>query len=166
MLRNRAPRITLLLIAGVFAAFPLAVRTSQVLGSAVYRPKLASSNTVEQFLKHLEPGDDGFPLERQVVELDARLRELSDALRSRRSSVDGVISRLLDTGFRGARLRPGEAVQPTDAPLDVRRATDLPRDATLDARAFGAEFRRLIDDLRDVSVAEFLITSIEPDGDS
>ena len=46
----------------------------------------------------------------------------------------------------------------------MKRAKDLPREVTLDARAFGAELRRLIDDVRDVAVAEFLITSIEPDG--
>ena len=33
---------------------------------------------------------------------------------------------------------------------------------TLDARAFGAELRRLIDDVRDVAVAEFLITPSKP----
>ena len=45
-----------------------------------------------------------------------------------------------------------------------KRATDLPREATLDARAFGAELQRLIGEFRDVTVAEFLITSIEPEG--
>ena len=52
----------------------------------------------------------------------------------------------------------------SQAPLDVKRAKDLPRDPTLDARAFGAELRRLIGDVRDVAVAELLITAIEPDG--
>ena len=48
---------------------------------ADYRPELAVSEAVEPFLKQLEPGTDAFPLERQAQELDARLRELSDALR-------------------------------------------------------------------------------------
>ena len=46
----------------------------------------------------------------------------------------------------------------------MKRATDLPREATLDGRAFGAELRRLADDFRSVAVAEFLVTAIEPDG--
>ncbi len=75
-----------------------------------------------------------------------------------------VTKGLLDPGFRGARLVPLEAAEASQAPLDVKRATDLPRDPTLDARAFGAELRRLIDDVRDVAVAEFLITAIEAEG--
>jgi hypothetical protein len=42
-----------------------------------YRPTLAVPDAMAPFLKHLEPGSDGFPLERQATELDARLRELS-----------------------------------------------------------------------------------------
>ena len=75
-----------------------------------------------------------------------------------------VTKGLLDPGFRGARLVPIEAAEASQAPLEVKRAKDLPRDPTLDARAFGAELRRLIDDVRDVAVAELLITAIEPDG--
>jgi Flp pilus assembly protein TadD len=88
---------------------------------------------------------------------------LSDALRGRGSRAD-VTRGLLDQGFRGARLLPIEGAATGQAPLDVKRATDLPREATLDARAFGAELRRLIDDVREVAAAELLITSIEPDG--
>ena len=47
-----------------------------------------------------------FPLERQAQELDARLRELSDALRGGAARVAGVTKGLLDPGFRGARLLP------------------------------------------------------------
>jgi hypothetical protein len=45
---------------------------------------------VEPFLKQLEPGNDGFPLERQAAELDARLRELSDAIRGGRDRAADV----------------------------------------------------------------------------
>src|SRR6185436_5000759 len=131
---------------------------------ADYRSKLPVSETVEPFLKQLEPGSDGFPLEGQAKELDARLRELSDALRSRAVLATGVTKGLLDPGFRGARLLPIEGAATSQAPLDVKRAMDLPRDATLDARAFDAELRRLIGDVRDIAVAELLITSIVPDG--
>ena len=49
-----------------------------------YRPKLAVPESMQPFLKHLEPGDDGFALERQAKELDGRLEELSNALRADR----------------------------------------------------------------------------------
>src|SRR5438876_2704298 len=159
-----APRAKRLLIAGVLSAFPLVAGTEQVADKAVYRPKLAVSEAREPVLKQLEPGSDGFPLERQAQELDARLRELSDALRAGGAGVAAVTQGLLDPGFRGARLLPIEGAAASQAPLDVKRAEDLPRDLTLDARAFGAELRRLMDDFRDVAVAELLITSIEPDG--
>ena len=158
------PRTKRLLIAGLLSACAVLGGTAQVEEQADYRPKLAVSEAVEPFLKQLEPGNDGFPLERQAAELDARLRELSDALRGGRDRAADVTKGLLDPGFRGARLVPIEAAEASQAPLDVKRAKDLPRDPTLDARAFGAELRRLIDDVRDVAVAEFLITAIEPEG--
>jgi tetratricopeptide (TPR) repeat protein len=129
-----------------------------------YRPTLAVPDAMAPFLKQLEPGTDGFPLERQAKELDARLGELSDALRAGAARAAGITSALLDPGFRGARLLPADAAGTSQAPLEVTRATDLPRDLTLDARAFAGELQRLTGDLRDVSVAEFLITAIDPDG--
>ncbi len=159
-----ALRTKWLLIAGVLSTCPFVGGTAEVQENTDHRPKLAVSETVEPFLKQLEPGNDGFPLERQAQELDARLRELSDALRGGGARVAGVTTWLLDPTFRGARLLPIDGAATSQAPLDVKRAKDLPRDATLDARAFGAELRRLTDDFRDVTVAEFLITAIEPDG--
>ena len=38
-----------------------------------YRPKLAVPESMQPFLKHLEPGDDGFATEGQAKELDGRL---------------------------------------------------------------------------------------------
>src|SRR6266487_6671397 len=79
--RAHRPRTTRLLIACLLSAFSVFGGIAQVEENAHYRPKLAVSETVEPFLKQLEPGSDGFPLERQAQELDARLRELADALR-------------------------------------------------------------------------------------
>ena len=143
-----------LFIAGVLSTLPVVDGTAQVDDQAAYRPKLAVSESVEPFLKQLEPGSDGFPLERQAQELDARLRELSDALRGGGDRAADVTNGLLDPGFLGARLVPVEAAaEASQAPLEVKRAHDLPRDATLDARAFGAELRRLMDDFRDIAVS-------------
>src|SRR5438067_3695473 len=158
------PRTKRLLIAGLLSACAVFRGTAQVEKQADYRPKLAVSESAEPFLKQLEPGNDGFPLERQAAELDARLRGWSEALRVGGAQAAAVAARLLDPGFRGARLLPIEDAADDQAPLAVSRASDLPRDATLDARAFAAELRRLTGDFRDVTVAEFLITAIEPDG--
>ena len=130
---------------------------------AVYRPKLAVPDVSQPFLKHLEPGDDGFPLEREAQEIDRRLAELSGALRAGSSPTSAFIANLLGPDFRGGPLSPTSEPSASAGPLDVRRARDLPREATLDAPAFAAELQRLTRDLRDITVAEFLVTAIEPE---
>src|SRR6185503_8732491 len=105
--------------------------------SGTYRPELAMSEALQPFVTQLEPGSDGFPLERQAKELEERLRELSDALRG--GGLQATANRLLDPDFRGARLLPIDNVEDGGAALEVKRAKELPREATLDARAFGAE---------------------------
>jgi Tfp pilus assembly protein PilF/peroxiredoxin len=130
----------------------------------VYHPKLAVSETLEPFLKYLEPGNDAFTSERQAVELEVRLRELSDSLKADPSRAPGIAQSLLDPQFRGGRLLPVGDTPPGDSPFEVRRAKALPTDLSLDARSFGAELRRLVQDVRAVTVAEFMITSIEAAG--
>jgi hypothetical protein len=83
--------------------------TAQVERGADFRPELAVSETLEPFLKQLQPGSDGFPLERQANELEARLRELSDAFRRAGHQTSAAVNRLLDPDFRGARLMPIDA---------------------------------------------------------
>ena len=138
--------------------------TAQVEQSATYRPELAVSETLQPFQKQLEPGHDGFPLERQANEIEAGLRELSEAIRRGGPQATGTINRLLDPEFRGARLVPVSPAADGLPPLDVQRAKDLPREATLDARAFGTELQRLLGEFREVTVAELLLTSVEPEG--
>src|SRR3954447_14947600 len=153
-----------LLIAGVAAACVLVDLGAQAPGPQT-RPAitLAVPETLQPFLKHLDPGNDSFLLEGQVKDLEARLGELSDAVRAGSTATAAVTTALLEPGFRGARLLPSEQATPSQAPLDVTRATDLPRDLTLDRRAFRSELQRLLEDLRSVTVAEFLITSVGPD---
>ena len=115
------------------------------------------------FLKHLEPGDDAFPLERAVQEIESRLAGLSDALRAGPARTATTIDSLLAPDFRGARLSPAGELPASTSPLDVQRARDLPREPTLDARSFATELQRLTRDLREITVAEFLITAIEPE---
>ena len=151
-----------LLIAGLLTALVPVSGTAQE--TTVYRPALTVPDAMAPFLKQLDPGSDAFPMERQAAEIEARLRAMSDAFRAGAARTSGVMRELLDPGFRGARLLPLEAASATAGPLEVMRATNLPRDPALDARAFSAELQRLTGDLRAIAVAEFLITSIEPDG--
>ena len=161
MNRKCAFSVRRLLLAGALSTLALITGTAQVEQSADYRPALAVSDALAPFLKQLEPGGDEFPLERQAKELDARLRELSDALRGGGPTPTAALTRLLDPDFCGARLLSTDDAVDGQAPLDVKRSKDLPREATLDPRAFGTELQRLIGDSRDITVAEFLITSIE-----
>ena len=116
------------------------------------------------FLEQVQPGKDAFPLEGQAAELEARLGELSEGLRGGRARVAAVLTSLLAQEFRGAPLLPADEPASNESPLQVQRAAALPADATLDARAFGGEVQRLTRDLRDITVAEFLITSLVADG--
>src|SRR5262249_45590893 len=164
MSSGRVLRTKRLLLASLLFMCALVGGAAQVAEQTSYRPQLAVSETLEPFLKQLEPGTDAFPLEHQAQELDARLRELSDALRGGGARAEAVAKSILDPGFQGARLRPMEDAPTGQASLEVHRAKDLPREVTLDGRAFGTELGRLVDDVREIAVAEFLITSIEPDG--
>ena len=161
--------MTPLRVAGLLAALVAvgaAVHTSTAKAgqreSTVYRPKLAVPETAEPFLKHLEPGSDAFPAERDAMQLEARLREFGDSLRASPARAATVLEKLLAADFRGGRLfaverTPRESV----AACEVRRTTALPPELSLDSRAFGAELRRFLADLREITVAEFLITSID-----
>ena len=130
------PRTKRLLLASLLSTCALLDGSAQLQERTSYRPELAVSETLESFLKQLEPGTDAFPLEHQAQELDARLRELSAALRGGGVGAEVVAKGLLDPGFQGARLRPIEDAPAGQAALEVNRAKDLPRDVTLDTRAF------------------------------
>src|SRR3954467_9876454 len=124
-------------VAGLLAASAM-IGGAQSADSGPYPPALPVADTLEPYLKQLEPGNDGFPLERDAHELAARLGELSEAFRASGPRLAAVTARLLDPGFRGGGLLPpGGATR--EAPLVVERTTDLAHDETLDSRAFSAE---------------------------
>jgi Flp pilus assembly protein TadD len=129
---------------------------------ALFRPKLAIPEVVAPFLDYLDPGNDAFATEREAAELEQRLRELGNALRGGTDRVAGFAGSLLASTFRGARLLAPSSTQPSEgkSSFEVVRSTDLPRELSIPARAFGAELRQLIDEMREVTVAELLITSI------
>jgi Flp pilus assembly protein TadD len=154
MNRSRAAAAAAVLIALTCAA--LAAQQSQP--DAVYRPKLAVPESLEAYFKQIEPGNDAFPLERTAMDLEARLRELGAAWRAR--SASGV-ARLLTSDFRGGRLLTDDETKPAaDTAFDVKRVNAAPG-SSLDARAFAAEIQKLVADLKQVTVAEFQITSID-----
>ena len=162
-------RITTRTAGGVLLLLLCFVATARPGGQTVpekteFRPALATPETMVPFLERLDPGGDGFPLERQARELEARLRELSDALRAGSAGLPALARTLLDSSFRGARLLPPDPPSTTQAGLLVARTKTLPADLTLDGRSFGAEMQRLVASFRDVTVAELLLTSIEPEG--
>ena len=127
----------------------------------VYRPKLAVPETLQPFLKHLESGNDAFPAERQARELEARLLELAESLRGGPDRAAKIAGLLLHKEFRGGRLLPASESATTDAPLELRRSNAPSSGPSLDSRAFASELRRLVEDLREVTVTELLITSID-----
>jgi Tfp pilus assembly protein PilF len=130
--------------------------------TSVFRPELAVPESLEPFLKHVEPGSDAFPEERVAQELEMRLGEMGRALRADPGRAANVAGWLLTPDFHGGRLLPIEAAASTrETPFEVRRARTLSPELTLDSRAFGAELRRLLLEMRDVTVTEFLITSID-----
>src|SRR6476660_3804930 len=130
----RAARAARFLVVGVLSAGAIVGGRAQSVDNSRYRPALAVPDALEPYLKQLEPGSDGFPLERDAQDLSTRLGELSDALRAGGARVAAVAARLLDPTFRGARLLPPDGVE-RQAPLIVERTANLPRDEILDGRA-------------------------------
>jgi Tfp pilus assembly protein PilF/peroxiredoxin len=127
-----------------------------------YSPKLEVSDTLRPFLAEIGPGSDLIPDERVAAQLKARLAELGDRLRQSPTRAASVADLLLAPAFRGGRLQPVEEVAVARQPaLQIFRGRTMPRDLVLDGRSFGGELRRLVDGFRQVTVAEFLITSLD-----
>ncbi len=133
---------------------------------ATFRPKLAVPELLAPFLKLVEPGSDEFSEEREVAEITARLRELAERLKAEPRRAARVADWLLAPRFRGGRLTAApETEGARDGSRQVRRAKALSQELVLDSRAFAIELGRLLEDLREASVAEFLITSIAVERD-
>ena len=103
---------------GSGAAAPAGPEADQ---SSYYRPKLATPELVAPFLKHLEPGSDSFPEEREAAEIAARLTELGDRLKASPDRATSVADWFLAPGFRGGRLTtPPSRSSPTSTTTATR----------------------------------------------
>lgn len=128
----------------------------------VYRPALAVPDFVEPFLEQVEPGRDQFTAEGHALALEARLRDFGEQLRREPRRAAAASTGVLAPGFRGAPLLPPQpSGRSAGAAIDVMKAGPMPDDLSLDARTFGTAFARLVEGMRDVQVAEFLITAID-----
>jgi Flp pilus assembly protein TadD/peroxiredoxin len=175
------PALTTRFVGGVLAVVILTAATERVARTgaeaqetAVFRPTLAVPEMLEPFVKHVEPGNDSFSAEREARDIERRLGELSDALRAHPERMATIPDWLLAKEFRGGRLRPPDQATSSggaasgggaSAPpsLEVRNSKEMPHELVLDAAAFSAELRKMVEELREVTVAEFLVTAIDVD---
>jgi Flp pilus assembly protein TadD/peroxiredoxin len=149
------------LIAGPLG--PAGRRDTHATGQAIYyQPRLRGSETLEPFLRHLAPGGDSFPEEKEAEELTARLGQLGRSLRQSPRKAADAPGFLLAAEFKGGRLTPVEETTIVDRPaLQVFRSKSMASALIRDRRSFGGEIAALVADLATVDVAEFLITAIE-----
>jgi Flp pilus assembly protein TadD/peroxiredoxin len=133
--------------------------------AATYRPRLATPEMLEPFLKHLTPGGDAFPDEREAEDIRARLLELGARMKATPGGAFDLSDSLLSPTFRGGRLLPAARGPAADGVLEIRRTSSLPQDLVHDRRSFDSEWRRMLEGVRQVVVAELLITSIDVERD-
>jgi Tfp pilus assembly protein PilF/peroxiredoxin len=127
-----------------------------------YRPKLRVSPTLEPFLRHVLPGSDAFPDEKEAEEIGERLKELSALLRADPGRTQAAAELILSPGFRGGRLTAEKDASVGDgSSFDVARAGALTSDLVRDGKSFVEELTALVRGFETVRVAEFLVTGIE-----
>lgn len=130
-----------------------------------YRPKHRIPTSLESVLKHLVPGRDAFPEEKEAEELAGRLSEMSARLRDHPNRAADAADWLLAPEFKGGRLIPASEVPTGNSPkLEIFRADTIPSDLLLDRAAFRTELSALLADFDSIQTAEFLITRIDVDG--
>jgi Tfp pilus assembly protein PilF/peroxiredoxin len=126
-----------------------------------YVPKRHVPPSLEPVLRHLTPGNDAFPEERDAQELAERLNEVSALLRQSPARVREAVDPLLAPEFKGGRLTPVDEVSLGSPSLEVFRAKTMPSELVRDRSTFGGELSVLVGEFETIQVAEFLITAIE-----
>src|SRR5262245_58200943 len=125
-----------------------------------YAVKRRVPPSLEPIYRHLTPGGDAFPEEKQAQELAARLEQLGALLRASPRRAPEVARLLLAPGFKGGRLGAAARTTAGAVPLELTRADPPSTDLELDGPAFGAELAALVAGLDTIQTAELLITSI------
>lgn len=128
---------------------------------ALFRPDLTTPDALAPFLAQIEPGQDAFPDEALALTFERRLNDLGTWLTSGGHPAP-LPAGLLSADLRGSRLLSVATTSDDagDGPLLVARSAPGFAEATLDARAFAAEFDRLVADMPTLRVAEFLVTAL------
>ena len=126
------------------------------------RPERQVPDSLAPILRHLTPGLDDFPEEKQAGELAGRLAELSALLREGPRNARRGVRGLLAPEFKGGQLTPVEApAADGDRTLEVSRGAAIPPDLTRDRESFGGELEILLAGFDSVAVAELSITGIQ-----
>jgi Tfp pilus assembly protein PilF/peroxiredoxin len=154
---SRVPIVVIVTLAVLWSG--TAGRTVTAASPAAQQMRVPPS--IEAIQKHLVPGADAFPEEKEAAELARRLSELSARLRERPLRAAEIASGLLAPEFKGAALTStDEASLGNDPRLEIFRARTLSTALTVDRAAFAKELAALTADFDSVQTAEFLITAI------
>ena len=158
----RHPRVFPTLLALTIIGTAHAAPPSEPATTSVFRPQLRTPESLEPFVRHMLPGADSFPEEKDAQELAERLGELGRALRAGPAQGLDAAALLLAPDFKGAPLTPAEEIPVVDRPaLRVFRARAMSESFTRDTRSFRAELQALIAGFRTLDVAEFVIDAID-----
>jgi Tfp pilus assembly protein PilF/peroxiredoxin len=128
-----------------------------------YTPARRLPETLAPILRHLAPGEDAFPEEKDALEVSARLAELSRRLRSEGAAgAAGAVAPLLAPEFKGGRLVPVDAAPlPGREPLEIAPVGKIAPDLVRDRGSFAGEWAGFLSDVQTVHVAEFIVTALE-----
>jgi len=127
-----------------------------------YHPKQRVPPSLEAVQKHLVPGNDAFPSEKDAEEIGVRLGQLSQSLREHADRSPAIVDDLLTRDFKGGQLTPSEESPVGNTPqLEILRSSAMSAALTRDRTTFRNEVTTLLSDFKSIDTAEFLITGID-----
>ena len=127
-----------------------------------YQAKSRIPPSLESIQKHLVPGGDAFPEEKQAEELTGRLQQLASRFRQHPGRASEDADWLLAPAFKGGRLTPTDEVSAGNTPrLEIFESRITAAQLNMDRVAFRKELQALVSDFDSVETAEFLITRID-----
>jgi Tfp pilus assembly protein PilF len=146
--------------------FPLVSRPFPEVAPVLYTPRSRPTSPLEPLLRHLAPGQDEFPSEKEALALESRLAELAAILRDRPERAAEVGTLLLSPDFQGGRLTAGSEVVVEDSPgFRVFRTDRMSEDLLLDRAAFPRELAAFLGGFATIRTAELLVTRLDLDGE-